>query len=292
METIRRVNKPDTEKKRMLRALSKTTRIGMIVAIIASTAAPELAADVGLMIDEAVSGSHRSEANKLRDAFRHPKQTLLFFGVEADMKVIEITPGGGWYSEILAPVLRERGTMCAASYEITEQSREFFRRMDANYRAKLEAWPSAYDRVKVVYFDPAAPEFAPANSADMVLTFRNVHNWAKADTAEAMFEGFAKALKPGGILGVVEHRAKPGTPIRKQIESGYMTEEYVILMAIKAGFRLAGSSEINANPNDTKDHPGGVWNLLPNLRNVPEAEVAKYRAIGESDRMTLKFVKR
>ena len=126
----------------------------------------------------------------------------------------------------------------------------------------------------------------------MVLTFRNVHNWAKAGTAEAMFKGFAAVLKPGGILGVVEHRAKPGTPLEKQIESGYMTEEYVILMARKAGFRFVDSSEINANPNDTKDHPGGVWNLLPNLRDVPEADEAKFRAIGESDRMTLKFVKR
>ena len=126
----------------------------------------------------------------------------------------------------------------------------------------------------------------------MVLTFRNVHNWAKAGTAEAMFKGFADVLKPGGVLGVVEHRAKSGTPIEKQIKSGYMTEDYVIEMALKAGFRLAGTSEINANPNDTKDHPGGVWNLLPNLRNVPAEEEAKYRAIGESDRMTLKFVKK
>jgi predicted methyltransferase len=271
--TIQRRNTSDTEKKRMLKVLSKTTRMGMIVAIIAGTAAPGVAAaDVGAMIDEAVNGWHRSEVNKLRDAFRHPKQTLLFFGLEAEMKVIEITPGGGWYSEILAPVLRDRGAMYAASYEITEQSRDFFRRMDANYRAKLEDWPSIYDRVEMVYFNPAAPEFAPANSVDMVLTFRNVHNWAKAGTAEAMFQGFANALKPGGILGLVEHRAKPGTPIRKQIESGYMTESYVIEMALPAGFRLARSSEIHATENDPTDHPGGVWTLLPHLRDVPAAE--------------------
>jgi predicted methyltransferase len=244
------------------------------------------------MIDEAMNGVHRSEANKLRDGFRHPKQTLLFFGLEADTKVIEITPGRGWYTEILAPVVRESGTMYAASYEITERSRDFFRRLDADYRAKREEWPPVYDRIEMVYFNPAAPEFGPANSVDMVLTFRNVHNWAKAGTAEAMFKGFAEVLKPGGVLGVVEHRAKPGTPIQKQIKSGYMTEDYVIEMALKAGFRLAGSSEINANPNDTKDHPGGVWNLLPNLRNVPKEDEAKYRAIGESDRMTLKFVKK
>ena len=276
----------------MLKALSKKTSMSVITAIILGAAVPGIAADVGAMIDEAMNGVHRSEANKLRDGFRHPRQTLLFFGLEADTKVIEITPGRGWYTEILAPVVRESGTMYAASYEITERSRDFFRRLDADYRAKLEARPTVYDRVEIVYFNAAAPEFGPANSVDMVLTFRNVHNWAKAGTTEAMFKGFANVLKPGGVLGVVEHRAKPGTPIQKQIKSGYMTEDYVIEMALKTGFRLAGSSEINANPNDTKDYPGGVWNLLPNLRNVPAEEEAKYRAIGESDRMTLKFVKK
>ncbi len=275
----------------MLKALAKKTGTVVIVAFLVGAVAPGVAAEIGAMLDEAINGAHRPEANKLRDAFRHPKQTLQFFGVEPNMKVIEITPGRGWYTEILAPVLRENGTFYAASYEITERSRDFFRRLDADYRAMLSAWPNVYDRVEIVYFNPSEPEFGAAESVDMVLTFRNVHNWAKAGTAEAMFKGFAAVLKPGGILGVVEHRAKPGTPLEKQIKSGYMTEDYVINMARKAGFRLAGSSEINANPNDTKDHPGGVWNLLPNLRDVPEAEEAKYRAIGESDRMTLKFVK-
>ncbi len=275
----------------MLKALAKKTGTVVIVAFLVGAVAPGVAAEIGAMLDEAINGTHRPEANKLRDAFRHPKQTLQFFGVEPNMKVIEITPGRGWYTEILAPVLRENGTFYAASYEITERSRDFFRRLDADYRAMLSAWPNVYDRVEIVYFNPSEPEFGAAESVDMVLTFRNVHNWAKAGTAEAMFKGFAAVLKPGGILGVVEHRAKPGTPLEKQIKSGYMTEDYVINMARKAGFRLAGSSEINANPNDTKDHPGGVWNLLPNLRDVPAADEAKYRAIGESDRMTLKFVK-
>ncbi len=275
----------------MLKALAKKTGTVVIVAFLVGAVAPGVAAEIGAMLDEAINGAHRPEANKLRDAFRHPKQTLQFFGLEPNMKVIEITPGRGWYTEVLAPVLRENGTFYAASYEITERSRDFFRRLDADYRAMLSAWPNVYDRVEIVYFNPSEPEFGVAESVDMVLTFRNVHNWAKAGTAEAMFKGFAAVLKPGGILGVVEHRAKPGTPLEKQIKSGYMTEDYVINMARKAGFRLAGSSEINANPNDTKDHPGGVWNLLPNLRDVPAADEAKYRAIGESDRMTLKFVK-
>ncbi len=275
----------------MQKILSGTSFMGLIAALVLSVASPVVAADIETRIDEALDGQHRSEKHKLRDGFRHPKQTLLFFGLQPDMTVVEITPGGGWYTEVLAPVMRDSGTFYAASYRITEQSRDFFRRMDENYRAKLAAWPTVYDQVELVYFDPADPEFAPAGSADMVLTFRNVHNWAKAGTAEAMFRGFAAALKPGGVLGIVEHRAKPGTPMQKQIESGYMTEEYVIMMARKAGFRLAGTSEINANPNDTKDHPGGVWNLLPNLRDVPEADIPRFRAMGESDRMTLRFIK-
>jgi predicted methyltransferase len=125
----------------------------------------------------------------------------------------------------------------------------------------------------------------------MVLTFRNVHNWAKAGSAEAMFAGFAKALKPGGVLGVVEHRAKIGTPLDIQIKSGYMTEDYVIQMAKDAGFRLDAKSEINANPKDTADHPNGVWNLLPSLRGVKDDDKANIISIGESDRMTLRFIK-
>lgn len=250
------------------------------------------AADTGVMIEAAMNGSHRSAAYKARDKYRHPRATLLFFGLKPDMTVVEITPGGGWYSEILAPVLRDNGVFYAASYRISEESRDFFRRMDANYRAKLKASPDVYGKMKLVYFDRESPNFAQSGSADMVLTFRNVHNWAKAGTAESMFRGFHAALKPGGVLGVIDHRAKPGTSFEEQIQSGYMAEDYVIDLARKAGFRLSAKSEINANPRDAGDHPGGVWNLLPNLRNVSEADEARMRAIGESDRMTLRFVKR
>jgi predicted methyltransferase len=248
-------------------------------------------ADTATLLDGAMAGAHRSETYKARDQYRHPRATLLFFGLKPDMTVVEITPGGGWYTEILAPVLRSQGKYYAASYLITPDSFAFFRRMDANYRAKLASAPEVYDKVELVYFDPKAPVLAPPGSADMVLTFRNVHNWAKAGRAELMFSGFAAALKPGGVLGVVEHRARPGTPFEQQVESGYMTEAYVIEQAREAGFRLVEKSEINANPKDTADHPGGVWNLPPNLRDVPEADIPKMRQIGESDRMTLKFVK-
>lgn len=264
---------------------------GRLLVAMFALPAPGFAADTGALIERAMNGSHRSEAYKARDQYRNPKETLLFFGLKPDMTVVEITPGGGWYSELLAPVLHDHGTYYAASYRITEDSFEFFRRMDKNYRAKLKANPSVYGKVKLVPFDPKAPSFAPTGSADMVLTFRNVHNWAKAGTVRSMFQGFFEALKPGGVLGVIDHRAKPGTSFETQINSGYMTEAYVIDQATSAGFRLDAKSEINANPKDTADHPGGVWNLPPNLRDVAEENIEKMRAIGESDRMTLRFVK-
>ena len=276
---------------RMFDALLKTVG-GIVVAVTIVAGAPTVAAaDVAALIDQAMNGSHRSDANKARNQYRHPGETLLFFGLKPDMTVVEITPGGGWYSEILAPVLRDEGMFYAASYRITSNSPGFFKRMDTRYRAKLEASPDNFGKVKVVYFDRASPEFAPEGSADMVLTFRNVHNWAKAGTAESMFKGFYEALKPGGVLGVIDHRAKPGTSFERQIQSGYMSEDYVIKLATKAGFRLDARSEINANPKDSADHPYGVWNLMPSLRNVSEQDMQKFRAIGESDRMTLRFVK-
>jgi predicted methyltransferase len=215
----------------------------------------------------------------------------MFFGLEPQMTVVEITPGGGWYSEILAPVLRDGGTFYAAIYKISDNSSEYFKRIDSMYRGLLAANPGVYDQVRLSAVDPSAPQFAPPASADMVLTFRNVHNWANGGSVDLMFKGFYDALKPGGVLGVVEHRAKPGTSFQEQIDSGYMTEQYVTEVAQKAGFRLVNRSEINANPKDSADHPGGVWNLPPTLRNVADADKAKYLAIGESDRMTLKFVK-
>jgi predicted methyltransferase len=247
--------------------------------------------DIETRIDRAMTGEHRSDRNMARDKYRHPKETLLFFGLAPQMTVVEITPGAGWYSEILAPVLRDSGTFYAAIYKVSDGSPDIIKRLDSMYRGLVAANPGVYDQVKLSVFDPAAPRFAPDGSADMVLTFRNIHNWAKAGNIDLMVKGFHDALKPGGVLGVVEHRAKPGTSFQQQIDSGYMTEQYVIDTMKKAGFELVIRSEINANPLDTADHPGGVWNLPPNLRNVPDADKPKYLAIGESDRMTLKFRK-
>ena len=242
------------------------------------------------LIDQAMVGDHRAEANKARDKYRHPKETLLFFGLRPDMDVVEISPSRGWYTEILAPVLRDRGQYYAAVSAVTQKSPDAVKKNDADYRGMLAAVPALYGKVKFSLLSPGSLQVAPPGSADMVLTFRNVHNWAKGGTADAMFNAFYDALKAGGTLGVVEHRAKPDTSFEQQIETGYMTEAYVVVTAQNAGFKLVNKSEINSNPKDTKDYTGGVWSLPPTLR-YGDVDRDKYLAIGESDRMTLKFAK-
>lgn len=248
------------------------------------------AQETGLLIDQAMVGEHRAAANKARDKYRHPKETLLFFGLRPDMTVVEISPGRGWYSEILAPVLRDDGQYYAAVSAITEKTPDALKKNDADYRGMLAGAPDLYGKAKLSVLSPGALQVAPPGSADLVLTFRNVHNWAKAGTADAMFKAFYDALKSGGTLGVVEHRAKAETSFQQQIDTGYMTEAYVVETAQKAGLKLVNKSEINANPRDTKDYPGGVWTLPPTLR-YGDQDRGKYLAIGESDRMTLKFMK-
>jgi predicted methyltransferase len=238
-------------------------------------------------LDAVLAGSWRSATNKARDVFRHPKATLQFFGLQPDQTVIEITPGGGWYSEILAPLLRDNGHYIAAvsGGNGSEQQQDA-----AALRAKFTADPTEYGKASIVTFNPKAPVFGPPGSADMVLTFRNVHNWAVAGTAQAMFKAFYTVLKPGGTLGVVDHRAALGANFDAVKDSGYLPTDYVIKLATDAGFKLDAQSEINANPKDTKDYPKGVWTLPPTL-TLGDQDRAKYLAIGESDRMTLRFVK-
>jgi predicted methyltransferase len=230
----------------------------------------------------AVDGAWRSGKHKARDKYRHPVQTLAFFGIRPDMTVIEIWPSGGWFTEILAPFLNANGHYIGAvptgSKSKTALENKF--RFDKAH----------FGNAKLVEFDNKAPNLGADGSADMVLTFRNVHNWAADGSAEAMFKAFYKVLKPGGVLGVEDHRAGKGKTLDEVVNTGYLPTEYVIKLATDAGFRLDGQSEVNANPKDDHDHPKGVWTLPPTLE-LGAQDQAKYMAIGESDRMTLRFVK-
>ena len=235
-------------------------------------------------LDKIMAGDHRSDANRARDVYRHPKETLAFFGVKPESTVVEVFPGGGWYTELLAPSLRDRGQYVAVFSALSTTGLK-------NFKEKLAAKPALYDKTKIALIGiPDKLDIRPDGGADFVLTFRNVHNWVDDDNVDVLMKSFFDALKPGGVLGVVEHRAKPGTKLKASIESGYMTEAYVIKHAQMAGFKLDAKSEVNANPNDTKDYKKGVWTLPPTLADG-EVDRAKYQAIGESDRMTLRFVK-
>lgn len=277
-----------TSKLRVLRLWLGIWLAGWLLAALPASAA----ADAGLRA--AITGDHRTPAFVARDAHRHPHATLKFFGIQPQFTVVEIWPGGGWYTEILAPYLRERGKLYAAQFpEATAVA--YYRELREGFLAKLAAAPDIYDRVEVTEFlPPEHLDIAPAGSADLVLTFRNVHNWAMRGGGEARtlaaFRAFHRALKPGGVLGVVDHRLPPDRPLADQEESGYLREDFVIGVAAKAGFELAARSEINGNPRDSADHPRGVWSLPPSLRGGDE-DRERYLAIGESDRMTLKFVK-
>ncbi len=245
-----------------------------------------------LSLEQAVAGDWRSERFVARDVYRHPVQVLRFFRVKPEHAVVEVWPGGGYWTEILAPYLRGRGQYTAAHFVVSDPNAPDWRRaMVQRFVDKLRADPRRYGEVKVTEVGlPDRWQMTEPESADRVLTFRNVHNWIKGGYAERMFEAFYAALKPGGELGVVEHRAAPGTSLQRMIDSGYVTERYVIELAHAAGFRLLERSEINANPRDSRDHPAGVWTLPPTLR-LGEVDREKYLAIGESDRMSLRFVK-
>jgi len=243
-------------------------------------------------LQKSIDSPLRTESNMQRDSFRHPSATLMFFGITADMRVAEIWPGRGWYTEILAPWLKHgKGQLIAAGF--TDDTPSAYRQtLRQEYNTWLKASPELYDEVLVTEFGSENDwQFAEPDSLDAVLTFRNVHNWVQGDVADQAFNAIFNALKSGGILGVTDHRATPGTPLAVMQNSGYITEDYLISLAENAGFVLEETSEINANPFDTADHPNGVWTLPPNLRVDNEADKAKYQAIGESDRMTLRFRK-
>ncbi len=236
-----------------------------------------------------IGSAQRTPEFAARDRYRHPAQTLMFFDVQPTMTVVEIWPGQGWYTEILAPFLRP-GKYYAAHFA-RDATNPYFIKSRTAFADKLAANPALYGTAILADFDPGDQLLiVRAGTADRVLTFRNVHNWMSADSAAAAFELFFAVLKPGGVLGVVEHRAKPGTSVAAMIKTGYVTEDYVISLARDAGFVLDGRSEINANPKDVKNYPEGVWTLPPTLA-LGDRDRAKYLAIGESDRMTLRFRK-
>jgi len=244
------------------------------------------------MLKEAVAGNWRSPANNVRDQYRHPIATLEFFGIKPDMTVIELAPGGGWYTEILAPFLYANGHLIEASAPLDSKS-PFMAKMARGYHAKLKADPAVYGHIeKVIPFTPPAQvNLGPENSADMVLTFRNTHDWMNEsrETLAKVFKAAFAVLKPGGVFGVVEHRAKPyAIAVVSSKTLHRLPEDYLIELGLKTGFRLTGVSEINANPLDPEDV--NVHRLPPGLVG-PAVEHARMKAIGESDRMTLKFTK-
>jgi predicted methyltransferase len=266
-----------------------------------SLAAPTAMADhhsldaaTSAALDAAISGDHRSDANKARDQYRRPKETLAFLGFRSDMTVVEIWPGGGWYTEVLAPALREKGKLYAAQYSVNP-TYGYQRRYFGSFLSKLGQTPDIYRDVEITHLGiPYELDIAPSASADMVLTFRNAHNWVNPgygeQAAALTFKTMFDVLKPGGVLGVVDHRWPDPATEDPAAEDGYVSENRVIALAEAAGFELAARSDMNRNPSDSHEHPEGVWTLPPSLA-LGDKNQDKYLAVGESDRMTLRFVK-
>ncbi len=238
----------------------------------------------------AIAGPHRSPQNRARDAYRHPQETLAFFGITKESHVIELWPGAGWYTEILAPFLRDAGKLSVTNFDPAKTQGDM-KQWATSYEDKLKAAPSLYGKVEVLHVAPPNDfNLGPDGSADFVLTFRNLHNWMQGGFEKNVLAAAFKVLKKGGVFGMEEHRADPDADRKTTEETGYVSEKLAIELVESVGFKLAGKSDVNANPKDDHKHEGGVWALPPVLRNG-DKDKAKYQAIGESDRMTLKFVK-
>jgi predicted methyltransferase len=271
--------------------MSFRATLGLTALLLAGCATQSSAPD-GLTtraLDAALASEHRSAANRARDQYRHPKETLQFFGLHPAMTVVEVWPGAGWYTEILAPVLRDRGQLYAA--QLDPASSEYAKNVVAGYRAKLDSRPDLYSKVVVTTLNaPATAPIAPPGSADLVVTFRNLHNWMMFGLERPALDAIHAALKPDGVLGIVEHRGDPAIPQDPKALSGYVNEAFAIELIESAGFRLVARSEVNANPKDTKNYEKGVWTLPPAFAGGNENR-DRYAEIGESDRFTLKFQK-
>ena len=279
---------------------SRIRTIGVLIALFLVAISPAIAtaqaldAATAAALDSALAGPHRSDRNKARDQYRHPGETLAFFGLRRDMTVVEIWPGGGWYTEILAPVLKGRGRLYAAQYG-PHAIAGYQPKEDAALLDKVKKYPDVFGEVKfTALWSPGDLAIAPPGSADLVVTFRNVHNWVNPDykqDAAKLFGAFFTALKPGGVLGVVDHRWPDANTEDPKAENGYVSQERVMALAKGAGFEFVGSSDVNRNSRDTHNHPNGVWSLPPDLSVKPGEDRQKYLDIGESDRLTLKFRK-
>ncbi|MBN1239435.1 MAG: class I SAM-dependent methyltransferase [Gammaproteobacteria bacterium] len=281
----------------MNRRIAAFSALAMTAALCVHVQAPGQTTDAeaSAALDAAIAGDHRSDRNRARDRYRHPKETLQFFGFRPDMTVVEIWPGAGWYTEILAPALREQGKLYVAQYG-EEPPFDYQQREMQTLEEKLSGAPEVYGDVTLTALDfSEGSGIAPSGSADLVVTFRNVHNWfdegyGPPDAPAIAFAAMYDALKPGGVLGVVDHRWPDPASEDPAAGNGYVSEERVIDLAEEAGFELAGRSDVNRNPFDTHDHPAGVWTLPPDLA-LRDRDRDKYLEIGESDRFTLKFVK-
>lgn len=259
-------------------------------ALLAATALA-LPAQADEKLKSVIDDPARPEAEKARDEYRHPYETLTFFGIEPDMTVVELAPGDGWYTEILAPYLREEGDYVGAHVDLeSEELPDFYRDIYAAWTDRISD-KDRFGDVEIVAFDPPRKtELGESGSADMVVSFRSAHGWKRSEVFDDVLQAAHAVLKRGGVLGIVQHRLPESAD--GDDYTGYVEQSWVVARAEANGFRLADASEVNANPADTADHPEGVWNLPPSLRNVADEDRDAYIEIGESDRMTLKFVKR
>ncbi len=261
-----------------------------VATILALTTSGAAAADIAAALEAALAGAHRAPGHAARDVYRHPKETLMFFGLEPTMHVIEMLPGGeAWYTELLAPVLREQGKLITVTPP-GDHPREYFRKSFADFNAKLDATPAVYDKVERRTMGEPPISLGEPASVDMVVTFRSTHNWIRGGQFESVYKAIFEVLKPGGVLGIEQHRAAEGGDVLKQANAGYVAERYLIDQLEALGFKFEGQSQVNANPRDTKNYAEGVWTLPPTLA-LGDKDREKYLAIGESDRMTLKFRK-
>jgi predicted methyltransferase len=272
-------------------ALHKCALAAVAIALVAAgcASATNTQETTAQSLDRILADAHRPAADRARDVYRHPKETLLFFGLRPQMQVAEIWPEPGWYTEVIAPLVKDQGKYYAAM-SAPQPDNPYVTARTAAYLQRFAANQERYGKIELTTFAKDGGELAAPGSLDMVVTFRNIHNWMSGGWAPQAFAKMYKALKPGGILGVVEHRGNPQVPQDPKAKSGYIREDEAIRLIQSQGFALVAQSQINANPKDTKDYSQGVWTLPPVYR-LGDKDKDVYAAIGESDRFTLKFVK-